>query len=361
MFDKEQMTYTATANDNIDEMVSSLLKQIQSTLPILKITYFYLPENRCDYLATYHALRESTKDFFGQHTPLISYIAQKPIGNLLTAEIQFLNDEKAIVERHPRYTIIRNNEAEELLTEGIIPDDISQSTYRQAENIFGTITQILDEADFSLNDIYRQWNYIEGITRITGGRQNYQEFNDARSKFYQQADWNNGYPAATGIGQSMGGVMIELAAQKGNGCLNRAIDNPMQISAHNYSKNVLAGNLEQKTTPKFERARIVGNNIFISGTAAIKGEESLHSGNIEMQTAATMKIMNHLVSKGNIPLPCTDVHYDHLRIYIKNETDLDTVREYMQEHYPAIKKNYLVADICRPELLIEIEGCANVQ
>jgi hypothetical protein len=32
----------------------------------------------------------------------------------------------------------------------------------------------------------------------------------------------------------------------------------------------------------------------------------------------------------------------------------------MNTHYPAVPKHYLVSDICRPELLIEIEGIAHI-
>ena len=42
-----------------------------------------------------------------------------------------------------------------------------------------------------------------------------------------------------------------------------------------------------------------------------------------------------------------------LRIYA-------AAREYMSAHYPATGKHYLVADICRPELLVEIEGLAHI-
>jgi hypothetical protein len=61
------------------------------------------------------------------------------------------------------------------------------------------------------------------------------------------------------------------------------VDNPLQIAAHAYSQNVLLGEkdaaLPQKTTPKFERAKAVWKEdhgfVYVSGTAAIRGEQSL--------------------------------------------------------------------------------------
>ena len=39
---------------------------------------------------------------------------------------------------------------------------------------------------------------------------------------------------------------------------------------------------------------------------------------------------------------------------------IPAVKEYMNEHYASVPKHYLVSDICRPELLIEIEGVAHI-
>jgi tagaturonate reductase len=50
-----------------------------------------------------------------------------------------------------------------------------------------------------------------------------------------------------------------------------------------------------------------------------------------------------------------------IREYVKRKGDIPAVMQYMQQHYPAPAKHYLVADVCRPELLIEIEGVAKVK
>ena len=146
---------------------------------------------------------------------------------------------------------------------------------------------------------------------------------------------------------------------------NKPIDNPLQIAAHSYSQKVLDGKvmdkLQERTTPKFERARLLGDTLFISGTAAIKGEVSNFSDNTVEQAAETMEIMNQLVSKENIPVTNNGTEYEMLRIYVKRKEEIPTVQQFMQQHYPAPAKHYLVADVCRPELLIEIEGMAKVK
>ncbi|MBR3941600.1 MAG: PTS cellobiose transporter subunit IIC [Bacteroidaceae bacterium] len=363
MFKKAKCIITATDNGSIKDMCRSILSQIDEKR-ILKIIFFYLPASDSDYLLHNKELRECVKEYFPTATPLVSYVAQKPECGALVAEVVSLADSDATVERKARYTLLRKGNCREIMSEGIIPADITASTFSQANDIFATVGAILDENGFTPSDIYRQWNYIQGITVLNDGSQNYQEFNDARSLFYAGGSWSNGYPAATGIGTSRGGVMIEFSAIKDEEVPNKPIDNPLQVAAHNYSQEVLDGKvieeLKERTTPKFERARILGSTIFISGTAAIKGEHSNHSANAVEQTAETMEIMDNLVSKENIPVENNGSHYRFLRVYVKNECDIPAVRGYMSVHYPTAGKHYLVADICRPELLVEIEGLAHI-
>jgi hypothetical protein len=73
-----------------------------------------------------------------------------------------------------------------------------------------------------------------------------------------------------------------------------------------------------------------------------------------------MGIMNRLVSKDNIPTQSNGSHYYLLRVYVKRKNDVAAVKDYMDTHYPAAKKHYLVADVCRSELLVEIEGIAHI-
>lgn len=363
MFSKRESIFTATNGGTLEEMCRDILVQANDR-SLLKIAFFCDASNDSEYLGILDTLRSAVNRFFPLDKPLVSYIAQKPGDSVLAAEAIYLTDTTASIERHDRYTILSKGTCREIITEGIVPGDISISAFEQSMEIFSTIGDILQSNGFMPSDIYRQWNYIQHITAGKGGGQNYQEFNDARSIFYSTADWSNGYPAATGIGTSAGGIMVELCAIKGYSCPNKPIDNPLQIAAHNYSQNVLDGKvveiLNERTTPKFERARLLGNTIFISGTAAIKGESSNMSNNTVEQASETMEIMNRLIATDNIPATNEGAQYELLRVYVKRESDIPATRSYMEKHYPAIPKHYLAADICRPELLIEIEGVARI-
>ncbi len=354
MFNKEQIIFSATKEGDFKEMCLSVLEQLSACQNIIKITFFHQPKDNAEYLYNTDIIKECIGNFFDNNT-LISYVAQKPYGTSLVAEVLVMYDDDTVVERKQQYTVLKKGENRELITAGIICKDLDCSVKEQSRIIFDTLHNILIKEGFSINDIYRQWNYINDITGEQNGLQNYQEFNDARSSFYSQTEWQNGYPSATGIGQNGGGIMVEIFASKGN-TTNTAIDNPMQIAAHNYSQNVLAGMSECKTTPKFERARLVDDHIYISGTAAIKGEESICSNDSVIQTSATMEIMNCLISPKNIPTNCTSTKYSTLRVYVKHDEDIKAIKEFMDNNYPAPQKIYLKCDICRRELLVEIEG-----
>lgn len=363
MFGKSRKIIESRETGTLKEMCLDILSMAGDN-GLLKISFFHHASCDNEYLATLATLRTTVKEFFPCETPLVSYIAQGTECGRLVAEVTYLTDTGCSIQRHDNHLLLTKEGCKEIITGGIVPHDISITAFEQSTEIFATIGEILASNGFAVNDIYRQWNYIQYITARNDGSQNYQEFNDARSIFYSSCDWPGGYPAATGIGTSAGGVMVELCAISGNGITSKPIDNPLQIAAHSYSQSVLDGKvietLTERTTPKFERARLLGSTIYISGTAAIKGEESNSSTCAAEQTAETMEIMDRLVSRENIPVVNEGSSYDILRVYVKRASDIAAVKAFMEEHYPAIDKYYLVADICRPELLVEIEGIAHI-
>jgi enamine deaminase RidA (YjgF/YER057c/UK114 family) len=137
------------------------------------------------------------------------------------------------------------------------------------------------------------------------------------------------------------------------------------VAAHVYSKRVLIDDAVDavKSTPKFERAKLIeterGAICFVSGTAAIRGEESVDASSATMQTLRTIENIKHLVSKENLERFGSkpyDLDYIYLQVFVKHEKDYEEVRKVVEEHYPQVSVVYTVADVCRSELLVEIEG-----
>ena len=263
------------------------------------------------------------------------------------------------------YGIIENDEERMLFIEGIPASDFSVSVHKQSREVFSQLDALLSAYDFKVDDIVRQWNYIGNIVSYKDGKQNYQEFNDARSLYYAKGEWRNGYPAATGIGSTDGIIVGGIAFKRSDNKGVYPIDNPLQVAAHVYSKNVLIDDDANavKSTPKFERAKLIesvgGVCCFVSGTAAIRGEESVDADSARMQTVRTIENIEYLVSKENLvrfgckpyELKCTFLH-----VFIKNAEDYEEVKSVVEESYPQVPVLYSLADVCRSELLVEIEG-----
>jgi enamine deaminase RidA (YjgF/YER057c/UK114 family) len=121
-----------------------------------------------------------------------------------------------------------------------------------------------------------------------------------------------------------------------------------------------------RTSPKFERAKILVSSdfkwLFISGTAAIKGQVSIPVITAELQTEMTIQNILSLISAENLHkhgiADGENSQITHLRVYVKVQDDIKPVKEICLKYFPSVPTVYLIADICRPELLVEIEGLA---
>lgn len=242
---------------------------------------------------------------------------------------------------------------------------------------FNLLDKTLQENGFDYCDIVRQWNYVENITMLDDladkQLQNYQIFNDIRTLFYNKSDFVNGYPAATGIGIENGGCCIEVIALKQkNEKTVFPITNSLQVDAHNYSENVLVGKaiaeIKKVSTPKFERAKAMYINdfglLFVSGTASIVGEQTVFPDNVEKQTITTIENIEHLISVNNlIKNKITVTSHPELinyRVYLKNKADYKTVKLLCDAHFGIKKCIFVKADICRSNLLVEIEAIYSI-
>lgn len=413
-------SYTAQSTD-FSNTVQVLADQLDTTLPLLRITFFGAATNR-DYEEKLRILHEVLASVYPSSRPLIGFVAQPVIfTDGLAAEALYLSpgdtpdkmSYKTVAETP--YILIENKHEKALIMEGIRCLDMSENMAFQSKELFQRIATVFQEEGFRAGDIVRQWNYIGHITEAENGMQHYQAFNEARARFYKSSDWHErGYPAATGIGMSIQGLIISLIA-----CIFTTpqvrilpIDNPLQVAAHHYSQSKLVGEKQRSfakietiepaelrkkatittvttpksekkslssgmketttiiplSTPKFERGKILLNQqsglCYVSGTAAIRGEESMHSLNAELQTRQTIENINFLISEENLrPVGITDfvTTFVSLRVYFKNKEDAEVIQAEVEKQWAGIPVVYMQADICRKELLVEIEGVARLE
>ena len=109
----------------------------------------------------------------------------------------------------------------------------------------------------------------------------------------------------------------------------------------------------------FERGTYVDygdrRQVFISGTASINNKgEIMYLGDIRKQILRMWENVEVLLSEAE----CTFDHVGHLLVYLRDAADYIVVREMFEERFPNIPKIYLLAPVCRPGWLIEMECMA---
>ncbi|MCX6301086.1 MAG: dioxygenase [Bacteroidia bacterium] len=268
------------------------------------------------------------------------------------------------------YVVTNNKWGKEVWGAGLGSDFYSDDTRKAAEAAFNQSVAVLAQEDMSLNHIIRQWNYIGNILTIRGGFQNYQVFNEVRSEYYNRYRTVIGYPAATGIGMKLDSVIIDFCAVKPDESVRiKGLSNPNQVNAYEYGQKVLKGiknsGKEKKQPPQFERALIISfeksGALFISGTASIIGQVTIGKNNINEQTIVTIENIKKLADAGRISQVIGEdiqysVKYNLLRVYIKSQKDFIAVKAICNEHFPSVPSVFIEADVCRNDLLTEIEG-----
>jgi len=322
--------------------------------------------------------RQIVKDFYGDDLPATTYVPQPPCsGKLLEIEAIGIGREGAEVEieRHSEQLVVsRHDGVAWFHTSHVCPKIRAPHLYDRSIDAFKQLRNGLESKRVRFEQVVRTWLYLGDIVGPEGETQRYKELNRARSDFYQdiefaaehlppEIDWRV-YPASTGIGTDGQGVVmssIALATDREDVVLV-PLENPQQTSAFDYREHY------SPRSPKFSRAMAitVGKfaTIFISGTASITGSETRFVGNAEGQTRQTFDNIEALISRDNFAchgvadMGATLDDMALVRVYVKHQEDYAKVKAICKERLGGLPAVYTLADICRPDLLVEIEGIA---
>ena len=366
--------YYQTIQASFRSRIDDLISQLSNKPNIISLTFFGTT-NEVRYFTELAVIKAAINSYFSSESPLITYVAQPLLTvDEMAVEVTYLKDDKASTTvqykslHDVRYALWELDKTRFLMVEGVCGDNFTDSVEQQATVAFRKIESILSTENIPIQNIVRQWNYIGRITEMTDHIQNYQAFNDARAHFYEKTFWKHGYPAATGIGMCCNGVVVSLIAVASSPSTQIIpIDNPLQIPAFAYSVDQLIGESKTpKLTPKFERAKVVqtqsGTICFVSGTAAIRGEKSMAEVDASQQTLQTIENIERLSSIENLNrqgvINNTKLNISSLRIYLKHWGDFASIHQVVAAHWGKAPAVYLQADICRKELLLEIEAIA---
>ena len=205
--------------------------------------------------------------------------------------------------------------------------------------------------------LLRVWNYVPDINRDSHGTERYRLFNAARQQALEACGrpLTGKVPAASALGAAAGSPLVAyfLAARTAPAF----VENPRQVSAYHYPRRYGAH------SPVFSRATLQRQNgslmLFISGTASIVGHRSIHVGDTAAQTRETLTNIAALLEEANRVerAACFSLGSLACKVYVRRPADLATIRaELSKALEPAAKVIYLQADICRQDLLVEIEA-----
>ena len=208
----------------------------------------------------------------------------------------------------------------------------------------------------------RIWNYIPDILRDSGDDlDRYMIFNRARYNAFDQwfsEDDIAQLPAGTGVGHGQDELAIHCLASL-NGAA--AVENPRQRPAHQYSQRY------GPRPPMFSRAITLKQpghstpSVLVGGTASVVGEDTSHLDDTQAQLDETLLNLAALVSHavGSDDDQESLGRFREVRAYYpQDELPAEQVEHLAARMPNATRIDWIQADLCRRNLLVEIEGIA---
>ena len=236
------------------------------------------------------------------------------------------------------------------LVKGVGPSDCGASPHDQAASAFDNLAAALADFGMDFSSVVRTWIYADDILSW------YPDLNRARDGFFRaHGVFDRFVPASTGIGWSCGDaakVVLGAFAVRGRkpGCVEREpLPSPLQCPALEYGSSF--SRAAEVRTPGWRR-------VLVSGTASILpgSHEVAHVGDIDAQVDCTMRAVEAIyASRG---MSWRDV--SGALVYLKQGSFRAAWDRWLDEHpeFPRAHSRSIVADVCRPEWLFEIESDA---
>jgi chorismate lyase/3-hydroxybenzoate synthase len=226
--------------------------------------------------------------------------------------------------------------------------DIEKAAYDAYLRLFELL------ADKGFEHPFRIWNFIPDINVGEGDSEEYKKFCVGRLRAFEELQVDDlQFPAASALGHHSQGAVIYLLASKQPGVHH---ENPRQERAYRYPRQY------GPSSPSFSRAtsRIVhaGKQIFVSGTASIVGHETCCPESLRDQLAITLDnielLLESIAEQALAPLSA-------VRVYLRHSEHAQEARSYLAQRLPSSEVILVYADICRANLLVEIEASSCIE
>jgi chorismate lyase/3-hydroxybenzoate synthase len=227
-------------------------------------------------------------------------------------------------------------------------DHITEKAYRQ-------LLGLLRDSGFPY--LWRIWNYFPRINGDQGGLERYRLFCVGRHQALAQTlpGFPGSLPAGTAVGTQHGPLQIYFLA---GAHPPTHLGNPRQVNAYDYPK------VYGPRSPSFARATLCrsesATHLFISGTASVVGHQSQHVGLADLQALETLTNLRALIDRAQFGHPSFEPdakRHSVFKVYLRSPKHLETVRGVLRD--PFLLSGdllFLQGDLCRKELLVEVEG-----
>lgn len=215
-------------------------------------------------------------------------------------------------------------------------------SFDQTEDLLDDFCSRLGSAGLTLEDnCARTWFFVQNIDV------NYKGMVEGRNHVFDRHNLTVGthFIASTGIeGRTESHrnlVMMDAVAVKG------------QPIKHLYGLSHL--NRTSEYGVRFERGSVVGRHVFISGTASIDNKgQVLHTGSITLQTERMLENVRVLLEEAG----CSMDDICSMLVYLRDPADSTVVSSIFDSRFPDKPWIVLLAPVCRPGWLIEMECIA---
>lgn len=202
--------------------------------------------------------------------------------------------------------------------------------------------------------LVRVWNYLADINGEERGLERYRGFCVGRFQaFAEQGVADADFPAACALGHAGGALVVYLLAAR---TAPRHFENPQQVSAYRYPSSY------GPRSPSFARATLLTQagfrkQLFVSGTASVVGYRTCHVGDIDGQLRVTFenleRLLTHVQQQAQLESALLP---EVLKVYVRHREQAARIRRAVEQQFGEVPAVYVQADICREDLLVEIDG-----
>lgn len=227
---------------------------------------------------------------------------------------------------------------------GVLPNDINASRKEQARQFFENMEIALAQAGMEFHHTVRTWLYLDQLLDW------YDDFNVVRTQFFRERGvFERLIPASTGIGASNRNGMALLGdalaiKPKTDRIQIFPVPSPLQCPAVDYKSSF--SRAVEVDTPDYRE-------LYVSGTASIAPDgRSVHIDDIERQVQLTMEVVDAILVSRSMNW----VNATRAIAYFKDMKYLAAFQNYCANNgISDLPVACLHADVCRHELLFEIE------